>query len=116
MATLRANGPALLRISSEKARELSAENPNVTWERYTRVYHANGVVLQKIDVVFKPTFEWDPPKGRPYSWGWKKVIESKRNPDAVKTAKHILSQIEAGTTGSRVWVVEFKAPELEVKP
>lgn len=116
MATLKANGPELLRISRERNIDTSDPKDNsISWERVTRVYHANGAVLSKTDVIFRPTSAFDPPEGRRYSWGWKKVIEVRNNPNPVQRAKDVLTAIKAGTTGSAQWTVEFESASLITK-
>jgi hypothetical protein len=112
MATLKANGPELLRISRENIVE---GDPAITWERNSRVYHANGVVLHKRDVRFRPTASFDPPEGRFYSWGWKKVLAAKENSNPVARATTVLAAVEQGKTPGQPWKVEFKSPQLEAK-
>ena len=111
MATLKANGPELLRISRERHIELE-ESDSISWERVTRVYHANGAVLSKTDVIFRPMFKWDNPKGTRHTWGWKKVVLSKHNKLPVRRANDVLAAIKAGTTGSAQWTVEFESASL----
>jgi len=112
MATLKANGPELLRVSRENNVE---SDQSVTWERTTRVYHANGVVLMKRDVRFRPTASFDPPEGRFYSWGWKKVLKASENSNPVRRAATVLAAVEQGKTPGPAWKVEFKSPALELK-
>ncbi len=108
MATLRTNGPELLRITRERNADTSNPNDNdISWERVTRVYHENGAVLSKTDVIFRPTASFDPPEGRRHTWGWKKVILAQRNPNPVQRAKDVLAQIAKQTPGSAQWVVVF---------
>lgn len=110
MATLKANGPELLRISQEQ--DTPGDRSHM-WQRTTRVYHANGAILQKHDVRFRPTASFDPPEGRFYSWGWKKVVSVKNNTNPTERAKSALAQITKGTPGTTQWKIEFKSPTLE---
>ena len=100
MATLKANGPELLRISRQAD---TPDDKSVSWRRTTIVYHANGVVLQKIDVRFRPTASFDPPEGRFYSWGWKKIRAAKDNPKPFERATKVLASIPPDSG----WEVEF---------
>lgn len=106
MATLRANGPELLRVSHERQ---TPDDKSVSWRRKTIVYHTNGAVLVKNDVRFRPTFEFDPPNGRFYSWGWKKAKAVKDNPNPVETAKNALRVALRDS-----WTIEFTVPEINV--
>lgn len=82
MAKLSAHGQELMRL--EKVNQVSdgtlspvyknsdgTESPSLTtWDRTTRAYMADGVILEKMDVRFRPD-RFDP-EGRLYSYGWKK--------------------------------------------
>lgn len=85
MATLKANGPKLLRISREHD---TPEDLHVSWRRKTVVYFASGAILVKNDVRFRPTASFDPPTGRFHSWGWKKATAVKDNPRPLEVAKN----------------------------
>lgn len=106
MATLKANGPELLRISYE---ELTPNDGNVSWRRKTQVYCANGVILIKNDCRFRATHPLDPVEGRFYSWGWKKTVAAKDNPKPLERAAHALALIHRDATGgpNSKWQVEF---------
>jgi len=106
MATLKANGPELLRISREAN---TPDDPSVSWRRTTVVYHTNGAILSKSDARFRPTASFDPPAGRFYSWGWKKIRAVKDNPQPVERAEKVLASI-APDSG---WQVEFVAQEVQ---
>ena len=106
MATLKANGPELLRISQES----DMSDRSISWSRTTRVYHANGVVLQKYDVRFRPTASFDPTEGRFYSYGWKKVLNASKNIDPIARVSSVLSQL--ADNPNTEWKVEFKSPVL----
>lgn len=41
------------------------------WRRITRTLMSDGKILEKLDVRFRPFASWDPPTGRPHSYGWK---------------------------------------------
>ena len=109
MATLKANGRELLRISREYD---TPNDTSVSWRRVTAVYFANGSVLKKDDARFRPTQSWDPPEGRLYSWGWKKVVLAKDNPQPVDGALRILKQVSTFPVAVE-WKIEFKAAELD---
>ena len=67
MARLSSHGKELLRIEQEK--EITDPSENISWVRWTRAYMADGKILEKQDVQFKPdTYR---PKGERYSYGWK---------------------------------------------
>jgi hypothetical protein len=82
MAKLKAHGTELLRL--EKERE-TPDGELTTWERKTRVVMADGKVLQKYDVQFKP--DQFRPKGERYSYGWKLIAKAKPG----KTAQDIVA-------------------------
>src|SRR5208337_4711624 len=109
MATLKANGPELLRLSREENIE---GDKSVTWRRKTVVCHTNGVILVKNDVRFRPMFTFDPPNGRFYSWGWKKSTAAKDNSKPVETAKNMLRKA-LNENSAMNWTVEFVAPEVQ---
>ena len=67
MAKLKAHGQELLRIERERDTCVSTLT---TWERETRVYMSDGVILTKIDVRFRP--DVIDPQGSYHSYGWKK--------------------------------------------
>jgi len=105
MARLSAHGPELLRISCETD---TPKSDLTLWERTTRTYHADGVVLEKRDVIFKPG-PYDPPEGRRYTWGWKK--KGKLKGDTREQVKTTIQIVEAGSKTSN-WKVEFKQAGL----
>jgi hypothetical protein len=74
MAKLSAHGKELLRIELEK--DDTRPDSSTTWSRKTRAYMADGKVLEKFDVRFKP--DQFRPKGEFYSYGWKLVAKQKK--------------------------------------
>jgi len=104
MARLSAHGPELIRISCETD---TPKSDLTLWERTTRTSHADGVVLEKRDVIFKPG-PYDPPAGRRYSWGWKKKGKVKGDPR--EQAKAAIKIVEAGQPTN--WKVEFRQEGL----
>ena len=67
MAKLSAHGIELLRISQEKT--ITDPESSTDWARWTRAYFADGKILEKYDVHFKPsTYQ---PKGERHTYGWK---------------------------------------------
>ena len=110
MAKLSANGPELLRVSREAwTADGSLKSESTTYEKVIRVYHTNGVILEKRTVRFNPYTK--DPQGRLYSWGWKKIVTAKDNPQPIERARLAFER----TVNNPKWVVEFKAPELELK-
>ena len=84
MAKLSAHGRELLRIVC--ARDIPADpNKLINWERTTRAYHADGVILQKYDVRFIPS-----PNSFGgtdfHSYGWKVFarLKSSNKQEAIK--------------------------------
>lgn len=79
MAKLKSHGQELLRISREREHNptdhiILKDGTDIgeygtTWEKTTKAYMADGKILQKHDVRFKP--DSMDPKGRYYSYGWK---------------------------------------------
>jgi hypothetical protein len=110
MAKLSANGPELLRVSREAwTADGSLKSESTTYEKVIRVYHTNGVILEKRTVRFNPNSITK--EDRLYTWGWKKIIAAKQNPQPIEKAKLRLTQYTA--EDSR-WVVEFKSPQLDI--
>lgn len=67
MARLKKHGKELLRIEQEAI--ITNPERSTIWERVTRTYHADGKILVKHDVRWKPdTYH---PAGELYSYGWK---------------------------------------------
>jgi hypothetical protein len=67
MARLSKHGAELLRIEVEA--DVTEPDASTTWERLTRAYMADGKILEKRDVRFKPSAI--SPNGENYTWGWK---------------------------------------------
>lgn len=105
MARLSAHGPELVRISCETD---TPKSDLTIWERTTRTYHADGVVLEKRDVRFKPTHPLDPPGGRKHTWGWKKLGKVKGDPR--EQAKAAIQIVAAGQKTN--WKVEYRQAGL----
>jgi len=105
MARLSAHGPELIRISCETD---TPKSDLTIWERTTRTYHADGVVLEKRDVRFKPSHPLDPPEGRRHTWGWKKLGKVKGDPR--EQALAAIKIVEAGSKTN--WKVEFRQAGL----
>jgi hypothetical protein len=74
MAKLKAHGKELLRVELEKS---TPDGDLTIWERTTKAYMADGKVLAKLDVRFKP--DSMDPKGRLYSYGWKLSAKKKKD-------------------------------------
>jgi hypothetical protein len=90
MAKLSAHGKELLRV--ERERQIGGSERSVTWERVTRTYHADGKVLQKYDVRFKPdTYH---PQGELHSYGWKLFGRLKRDRTAQQAVDNIARSIQ----------------------
>jgi hypothetical protein len=79
MAKLSAHGRELLRLEHE--REIpDAEDRLCNWERKTRAYMADGKILEKWDVRFKPDsldLANGRAAGRLHSYGWKLTAKLK---------------------------------------
>ena len=108
MATLTANGPVLLRISRERNIE---GDLSITWRRTTRVYHANGAILEKHDARFRPTASFDPPAGRYHSWGWKKAVLARDNPTPMENVRKVLDIVRK-VSDTNAWTVEYTDPKV----
>ena len=92
MAKLSAHGKELLRISQEK--DITDPEESITWARWMRAYMADGKILQKYDVTFKPTqFERSP---RPYSYGWKLYGKIKKELNVADVVRGKVELIQAG--------------------
>ncbi len=109
MAKLNAHGRELLRIELEK--EITDPSDSITWARWTRTYHADGKILQKYDVRWKPdTYH---PSGEKYSFGWKLKAKVKAGLDPVKVAAEKAARIRAGIAGPwRIITGEGPAPVI----
>ena len=106
MARLSAHGKELLRIVCE--REIIADPDRlISWERTTRAYHADGVVLQKYDVRFTPS-----PNSFGgsdfHSYGWKVFAHSRKpgNKLAIMEAHiaKVVAEIKAKGSAAK-WVI-----------
>lgn len=95
MAKLSAHGRELLRIMREQDIDLAA-NPDssVTWRRLTRAHMADGKILEKVDVHFKPsTYQ---PRGESYSYGWKLAAKLKPGITPADAVSKVLQLIADG--------------------
>ena len=91
MAKLSAHGRELLRVARERI--VSDPDRSTTWERITRTYHADGKVLQKYDVRFKPdTYH---PEGELHSYGWKLFGKIKKDRTAQEAVDNIARSIQS---------------------
>jgi hypothetical protein len=68
MANLSAHGAELARATKETTHPATG---TLFWERNERAYMADGWILEKRTVRFRPSASWDPPAGRLHTWGWK---------------------------------------------
>ena len=98
MAKLSAHGRELLRI--ERELEITDPESSTTWARITRTYHADGKILQKHDVKFKP--DSYRPNGERYSYGWKLYAKLKKNVDP---AEHVARQVALIRDGQSKWTI-----------
>jgi hypothetical protein len=111
MARLGKHGTELLRIE----RELTITNPesSTDWQRHTRAYFADGKILEKYDVNFKPsTYR---PKGERHSYGWK--LHSQLKPGLPKSAMVdvVARKRELITSGQSKWVISGDtAPVVQI--
>jgi hypothetical protein len=98
MAKLSAHGRELLRIEREV--EVNDPEQSITWARWTRTYHADGKILQKYDVKFKPSPYQT--QGERYSYGWKLYARLKKEIDP---ATHVAKQTELIREGKSKWSI-----------
>ena len=112
MATLKANGPELLRISRER---------HIDTPTSPTAYRGNASpasITRMVPCSRRPTSSFARcssginPKGTRHTWGWKKVVLSEAQPTPVRRANDVLAAIKAGTTGSAQWTVEFESASL----
>lgn len=101
MARLKKHGKELLRIEQE--REVT-DDSSITWQKWTRTYHADGKVLQKIDVRFKP--DAIRPKGEFYSYGWKITGTIKKDRTPEQAVANIVSALRAKGDAAK-WKIVF---------
>ena len=88
MAKLSAHGIELLRIERERQ---TPDDPDTIWERITRSYRADGKILQKEDIRFKP--DSTDPQGRLYSGSWKLASRVRRDQDIKEAFRATLASI-----------------------
>lgn len=110
MAKLSAHGTELLRIEKVESIENGLLKPTyansdgteypslTTWDRTTRAYMSDGVILEKIDVRFRP--DTCNPNGRFYSYGWKRAGKIKGG--AAQMHEHI-AKVRANLAGQSRW-------------
>ncbi len=91
MAKLSAHGRELLRVARERV--IEDTDRSVIWERVTRTYHADGKVLQRYDVRFKPDMYH--PEGELHSYGWKLFGKIKKDRTAQEAVDNIAKSIQA---------------------
>jgi hypothetical protein len=101
MARLSKHGKELLRI--EKETDITDLAENITWRRVTRAYMADGKVLQKIDVRWKP--DQYRPTGEFYSFGWKVDGKAKPGIDMKDIVARHLERAKDPTTAASKWQV-----------
>jgi hypothetical protein len=73
MAKLSAHGREILRLEQERTIP-DSEDRLCNWERKTRAYMADGKIMEKWDVRFRPDsldLANGRPDGRPHTYGWK---------------------------------------------
>lgn len=98
MARLKSHGRELIRITRQ--RNLNNDS-SIVWERQTRAYMADGKVLEKRDVQFKPTHFR--PDGEFYSYGWKLYGRLK---DGVNPEQHSETIRQRIATGEwKTWAI-----------
>jgi len=109
MAKLSAHGRELLRVERERA--INDPERSITWERLTRSYHADGKVLQKYDIRFKPdTYH---PQGELHSYGWKLFGKIKADRTAQQAVDTIAQSIrDKGAESS--WKIVSGGPAVIV--
>ena len=97
----------MLRIEQEKT---FTDDESITWARWTRAYMADGKILQKYDVTFKPTqFERSP---RPYCYGWKLYGKIKKELSVTDVVAGKLALIREGK--SKWAIVSGGAPAVMI--
>ena len=84
MAKLSSHGRELMRVFKETTKD----DGNTDWQRITRAYFADGKILQKYDVHFKP--DGYRPRGERYSYGWN--LHSKLKKDATVTMEQYVAK------------------------
>jgi hypothetical protein len=102
MAKLKAHGTELLRVSKEQT---TADDSSTDWRRVTRAFFADGKILQKVDVHFRP--DGYRPAGERYTYGWK--LHSKLKKEATITMEQYCANVRARiASGAAVgWIVEI---------
>lgn len=109
MAKLSAHGRELLRISREAT--ITDPRRSTTWERVKRTYHADGKILQKIDVRWKPDVYH--PQGELYSYGWKLWGNVKKGNDPAAVVANTVDRIRAKGSDA-VWTVVNGGPPVVI--
>jgi hypothetical protein len=109
MAKLSAHGRELLRVEQES--EVSNPESSTTWERITRTYHADGKILQKHDVKWKP--DWLHSQGERYSYGWKLFGNLKKGIDPVAHVAKVVAGLREKGEASK-WKIVHGGPPVVV--
>ncbi len=100
MARLSKHGKELLRV--EKEMDVTDPAENIVWTRTTRAYMADGVVLVKRDVRFKPNSLYGGQTGEFYSWGWKVFGKVKADRTPQQAVANITASIARGESKWKV--------------